>query len=54
VIGTNKEEVLYRFTTMLPVRYKVAQEEVVLCGVVLDLDDKNGNAKSIERVQIPL
>ena len=54
VIGTNKEEVLYRFTTMLPVRYKVAQEEVVLCGVVLDLDDKSGNAKSIERVQIPL
>ena len=54
VIGTNKEEVLYRFTTMLPVRYKVAQEEVVLCAVVLDLDDKNGNAKSIERVQIPL
>ena len=54
VIGTAKKEVLYRFTTMLPDRYKVAQEEVILCGVVLDLDDKTGNAMSIERVQIPL
>jgi metallophosphoesterase (TIGR00282 family) len=54
VIGTNKKEVLYRFTTMLPVRYKVAQEEVALCGVALDLDDQSGNAKSIERIQVPL
>ena len=51
IIGQNKEQIIQRFLTSIPVRFEVAQDDVYLCGVVVDVDDKTGKARSINRVQ---
>ncbi|OIO39184.1 MAG: metallophosphoesterase, partial [Candidatus Omnitrophica bacterium CG1_02_49_10] len=51
VIGRRKECVLERFITQLPVKFEMAEGDVMLCGVVIDIDEKSGKARSIERVQ---
>lgn len=54
VIGTRKEDVLHHFNTMLPIRHQVAKRDVILCGVVIQVDDNTGKALSIERIRTPL
>jgi len=51
VIGRRIEDVLKRFLTAVPTRFEVATDDVQLHGVVLDIDDKTGKAKSIVRLQ---
>ncbi|MDD5246182.1 MAG: TIGR00282 family metallophosphoesterase [Candidatus Omnitrophica bacterium] len=51
VIGRRKEDVLERFLTNIPVRFEVADSDIQLHGVVLDIDDTSGKATSILRVQ---
>lgn len=51
VIGRKIENVLERFITGLPVRFEVAEGNIRLAGAVLDIDEKTGKAKSIERIQ---
>ena len=51
VIGRRKENVLERFLTSIPVRFEVASDNVQLHGVVLDIDEETGRAKSIVRIQ---
>lgn len=51
VIGRKKEDVLERFLTLVPVRFEVAQEDIQLHGVVLDINENTGKARSIERIQ---
>jgi metallophosphoesterase (TIGR00282 family) len=51
VIGRKVEDVLERFLTSVPVRFEVASENIQLQGVVLDIDDDTGKARSIIRVQ---
>ena len=54
VIGSRKEDVLHHFTTMLPVRYRVAKHDVILCAVVVEIDEAGGKASSIRRLRLPL
>ena len=54
VIGTEKDPVLHHFTTMLPIRHEVATGDVMLCGVVIELDVGTGRANSIRRIRLPL
>jgi len=35
------------------VRYKPAEENIRLCGVMVSIDRENGKAESIERVSLP-
>jgi len=51
VIGRRVEDVLERFITSIPVRFEVAKENIWLQGVVLDIDEQTGKAKSILRIQ---
>ncbi len=51
VIGRKIEDVLERFITSVPVRFEVAQENIQLHGVVLDIDEVTGKARSILRIQ---
>jgi len=51
VIGQNKEKIIERFWTGLPVRFEVAQNEAHLCGVVVQVDLKTGLAKKITPIQ---
>lgn len=51
VIGRKVEDVLERFITAIPTRFEVAKENIQLHGVVLDVDENTGKAKSITRIQ---
>ncbi|MCM8779901.1 MAG: TIGR00282 family metallophosphoesterase [Candidatus Omnitrophica bacterium] len=51
VIGRRIEDVIPRFITGVPLRFEVATENVQLQGVLLDIDEKTGMARSITRIQ---
>ncbi|WP_031499438.1 TIGR00282 family metallophosphoesterase [Bryobacter aggregatus] len=50
VIGADKELVLKKFLTSLPVRLEASKKGGELHGVVIDIDETTGQARSIERV----
>lgn len=50
VIGTDRELVLERFLTQMPVRFEVANGPAVLGAVVIDVDPVSGRATAIERI----
>jgi metallophosphoesterase (TIGR00282 family) len=50
VIGQNKEAIIKRFLTSMPIRFQVAKSDIELHGVVLDIDEESGRARSIERL----
>lgn len=51
VIGRKKEQILTRFLTQMPTRFEMAEGDVQLHGVVIDVDEKTGKANSIKRIQ---
>lgn len=51
VIGRRKDEILTRFITQMPARFEVAEGDIELHGVIIDIDEKTGKAGSIKRVQ---
>lgn len=51
VIGQNKEKIIQRFWTGMPVRFEVATEDPRLCGIVVDVDSKTGLARKITPIQ---
>jgi len=51
VIGIKKEQSIERFLTQRPNQYEVAKNLVYLQGVVIDIDDATGRARSITRVR---
>jgi hypothetical protein len=53
VLGRDVEAVIRRFVTGMPQRLEVASNNVVMCGVLMDIDDKTGHARSIKRLRIP-
>lgn len=52
VIGIEKEQIIERFLTHMPRKYDVAAGDGLLSAVVLEIDDKNGKAIAIQRLQI--
>jgi metallophosphoesterase (TIGR00282 family) len=54
VIGQTKENILQRFLTSMPIKFRCAQEDVQLHGIVVDVDELTGKATKIVRVQKPL
>jgi len=54
VIGAEKELVLKKFLTSLPVRLEAAKRGGELHGVLVDIDEHSGRARSIERIVRPL
>jgi hypothetical protein len=53
ILGMEREVVLKRFLTGLPVRFEVPKTgRAQLSAVVVQLDDKTGLAKKIERILI--
>ena len=51
VIGRKVEQILERFLTGIPQRFEVPETNVILCGAVIEVDPKTGQAERIERVQ---
>jgi len=52
ILGVEREAVLKRFMTSLPVRFEVMKGREQLSGVVVDIDPKTGKAQKIERILI--
>lgn len=51
IIGMQKKEVLERFLTQMPSRFVVPERGLCeVCGAVLEIDEKTGKAKKIERI----
>jgi metallophosphoesterase (TIGR00282 family) len=53
VIGSVPDLALDRFLTQIPVRLEPASGNLRLCGAVLEIDESNGRATSIERLNLP-
>jgi len=52
ILGVDREAVLKKFLTALPVRFEVTTGRSQLNGVLVEIDEKTGKAKSIERILI--
>jgi calcineurin-like phosphoesterase len=54
VIGIRKEVALERLLTQIPWKFDVATGDVVLQGVAVEIDEKTGKSKNINRIRVPL
>lgn len=54
VIGVRKEDALERFLTQLPKRMALADKDVRLCGLLVEIDPTTGQAQKVERLNIPV
>lgn len=54
VLGMDREIILKRFRTTLPQKFQVADEEGVICGVVVDVERDTGRAIRIDRIRFAL
>ncbi len=50
VIGNDVDAVIERFLSMVPKRLSVSKGKVMVTGMLTDIDDVTGKAKSIERI----
>ena len=51
VIGVNKEQIINKFLTHIPVRFETAKGETLLSCVVVEVNPKTGKSTSIQRLQ---
>jgi hypothetical protein len=54
VIGMDKEAVMQRFLDAMPARFVVAERDVQMNTVLVDVDETTGHARSIERLNFRL
>jgi calcineurin-like phosphoesterase len=52
VIGVDKDIIIKRFMTQMPVRMEAARLGAELHGVVVEVDDVTGRATAIRRVAV--
>lgn len=52
VIGIEKDTVIQGFLSQLPCKFEVARENVVLQGIVLEVDEATGKARDIRRIRV--
>jgi metallophosphoesterase (TIGR00282 family) len=53
VIGVDREIILQRFLTQMPVRFEPARGPAALHGVVITVDPDTGRASDIRRLRVP-
>jgi len=51
ILGREKEAIIEKFVTNLPVRFNLAQKDVRLQGVIVEIDKASGRAVKIERIE---
>jgi metallophosphoesterase (TIGR00282 family) len=52
VIGVEVQQIIEKFLTQMPKKFDTAKGEGMLCGVVVDIDEKTGSARAIKRLQL--
>ena len=50
VLGMNKKAAIGRFVSGIPHKFKVAENDVKVCGVMITINEQTGQAVSIERI----
>ena len=50
VLGVKPEQVIARFRTAMPTRFENPAGTQMVCGIALEIDEKTGKAKKIERI----
>jgi 2',3'-cyclic-nucleotide 2'-phosphodiesterase len=53
IIGSVPELALDRFLKQMPIRLEPASNNLRICGAIVDIDETNGLARSIERINLP-
>ena len=53
IIGMKREIIIPKFTSGLPARFEVSEDEAQLCAVLIDIDSGTGKATAIRRLQVP-
>jgi metallophosphoesterase (TIGR00282 family) len=52
VIGIEKEQIVERFLLQMPKKFETARGSGILSAVVIEVDDKTGKSKAIQRLQL--
>jgi 2',3'-cyclic-nucleotide 2'-phosphodiesterase len=52
VIGIEKDAVIHGFISQLPRKFEVARGNVLLQGIIIDVDASSGKAQAIRRLQV--
>ncbi|MBE0426069.1 MAG: TIGR00282 family metallophosphoesterase [Nitrospirae bacterium] len=52
VIGIEKEQVIHRFLTNMPMRFETAKGEGCFSGIVIEIDEKTGKSTAVQRLQL--
>ncbi len=52
VIGIEKEQIIERFLTNMPMRFETAGGEGILSAVVVEIDEKTGKSTAVQRLQL--
>lgn len=53
IIGMEKEPILQRFLDALPARFEVAQDDIRINAVEIEVNSQTGRAESIARLRLP-
>jgi len=52
ILGVDKEAVIAKFLTGLPVRFNVAaDDDTIFCGIIMQIDDHSNKVSHIKRIQ---
>ena len=51
VLGREKHQIIERFVTNMPVRFNLAQNDIRMQGILVEVDEATGAAASIKRVE---
>lgn len=52
VIGIDKEQIIHRFLTNIPVRFETARGEGIFSAIVIEIDEKTGKSTALQRLQL--
>lgn len=52
VIGIEKEQIIQRFLTNIPIRFEVAKGEGIFSAVAIEIDEGTGKSTAIQRLQL--
>jgi metallophosphoesterase (TIGR00282 family) len=52
IIGIEKEQIIHRFLTNMPMRFETAKGEGCFSAIVIEIDEKTGKSIAIQRLQL--
>jgi hypothetical protein len=52
VIGIEKEQIIERFLTNMPMRFETAKGEGIFSAVIIEIDEQTGKSTAVQRLQL--